>query len=394
MTFDGADFIDYFSNNSNYSDAFYNYSYSDNCCAGGDVCTHEESLKFDALFLPPLYAVVLVLGLLGNGLVLAVLCRCRQSRSVTDMFVLNLALADTLLVITLPLWAVQAVQGWIFGTPMCKIVGVLFKMNFFCGIFLLACISLDRYLSIVHAVQMYSRRRPFGVRASCLAVWLLCGILCLPELVFLEAVSDKRLGGRMDCTNNYIKVVGKENMASWRLASRLLYHLAGFLLPSAIMAYCYARILVTLSRTQGTQRHRAVRVIMAIVVTFFFCWTPYNLTLLVDTLQTRGNLTDSCGGRTALDVSLVATTSLGYLHCCLNPLLYAFVGVKFRRNLLELLSTLGCHVKGQIGGPGGQARRGTPRARGGSLWSESSANTSYTSAVFGDEGRGRGLESM
>ena len=64
------------------------------------------------------------------------------------------------------------------------------QINFYCGIFLLACISLERYLSIVHATQMYSRRNPWVVHLSCLGVRLFS--LLLPDWIFLEDVEEER----------------------------------------------------------------------------------------------------------------------------------------------------------------------------------------------------------
>ncbi|KAG5270945.1 hypothetical protein AALO_G00174110 [Alosa alosa] len=95
----------------------------------------------EAVFIPVLLYVALVLGLFGNGLVLVVLWLKRRSWSVTDTFVLNLAVADILLLITLPFWAVNAANGWTFGTGLCKTVAAIFKMNIYFGIVVWAVLS-------------------------------------------------------------------------------------------------------------------------------------------------------------------------------------------------------------------------------------------------------------
>lgn len=228
----------------------------------------------------------------------------------------------------------------------------------------MACISLDRYLSIVHAVQMYSRKKPWVVQTSCLCVWILCLLLSIPDWIFLQALKDERRGARVECVHNYL--LYSSSSKGWRLATRLLYHIAGFLLPSAIMVFCYSSILCQLhGGTQGLQKQRAIRVILALVAAFFVSWTPYNVALMVDTLHDREAIEDTCGTRTTLDISLTITSALGYAHCCLNPVLYAFVGVKFRRHLVKMLKHLGCQLKGQV-------RAGSRRS---SVWSES-GNTS------------------
>lgn len=117
----------------NLSDQFnstdYNYDYNEgtNCC--GEVCDQHTSMHFEALFIPILYSIAFVLGLMGNGLVMVVLCQKRRTWSVTDVFVLHLSVADMLLLLTMPLWAVDAVSGWSFGTGFCKLSGALFKVK-------------------------------------------------------------------------------------------------------------------------------------------------------------------------------------------------------------------------------------------------------------------------
>ncbi|XP_073703542.1 C-X-C chemokine receptor type 3.1 [Garra rufa] len=345
----------------------FNYSYNYSSLPNdGTVCDQDSSIYFDSIFIPVLYSLALAVGLVGNGVVLVVLWKKRMGLNVTDIFILHLCLADLLLLLTLPFWAVEAAKGWIFGTPLCKLTGALFKINFYCGIFMLSCISLDRYLSIVHAVQMYSRKKPMVTHCCCLIVWLFCLLLSIPDWIFLVAIEDSRRQDRTECVPDYQPNV--------RLATRWLYHILGFILPSVMILLCYYHILQRLQRgSQCKQKKRAIRVIIALVVAFFIHWTPYNLTLFVDTMQTNGtiistNLT-SCESATVLDVALTATSTLAYLHCCVNPVLYAFVGVKFRQHLLEMLRPLGFKLKG----PAGLVSRRS------SAWSES-VDTSHTSA--------------
>ncbi|XP_039974710.1 C-X-C chemokine receptor type 3.1 [Xiphias gladius] len=359
------DGIDYLYNSSNYDD---------NCCDEGDICNPDKGMDFEALYIPVLYSVACVVGILGNGVLLGVLVQSRKTWSVTDTFILHLGVADVLLLVTLPLWAAQATQaqGWTFGTPLCKITGAVFTINFYCGIFLLACISLDRYLSIVHATQMYSRRKPWVVQASCFAVWFFSLLLSIPDWIFLDDAKDDRRNKR-ECVRNYLKF-GYGAVYNWRLASRLLYHAVGFLLPSLVLIFCYSCILRRLRcGTQGFKKQKAFRVIISVVMVFFLCWTPYNITLMMDTLH-LDNGNDSCGVRTSLEKAKIVTSSLGYLHCTLNPILYAFVGVKFRRQLLNILRSLGCKLMTSA------RLQSAVNSRRSSFWSES-ADTSNSIAI-------------
>ncbi|KAM3873272.1 C-X-C chemokine receptor type 3-like [Diretmus argenteus] len=309
----------------------HNSTYDYNDYEYKEECKPESGGRLEAVFIPLLYSLALVVGLLGNGLLLVVLFQKRRAWSVTDTFILHLAVADSLLLVTLPLWAAQAAQdrGWRFGTPLCKITGAVFNINFYCGIFLLACISVDRYLSIVHTAQMYSRRKPWIVRISCLSVWLFSLLLTVPDWIFLEVVKEGKQG-RMICAHNYPPA-----SQTTRLASRLLYHIVGFLLPSVVLIFCSSCILLrSLRGSLG-----GPRIILALVGVFFLCWTPYNITLMVDTFQSKAKAPEGAAdcGKTSLATSLVVTSALGCLHACLNPLLYLSLCRNFRKRMLEML---------------------------------------------------------
>ncbi|KAL0172364.1 hypothetical protein M9458_032675, partial [Cirrhinus mrigala] len=97
-----------------------NYEYD------GAVCPSSTVSGALAIFVPMLYSVGFLCGLLGNGLVLAILLPKRR-KSAMDIFILLLSVTDSLLLLTLPFWAVDAVKGWIMSSGLCKLSGVLFE---------------------------------------------------------------------------------------------------------------------------------------------------------------------------------------------------------------------------------------------------------------------------
>lgn len=90
-----------------------------------------ESRGSKAVLIPVLYSVQLVVGLLGNGLLLVVLAQKRRSWTISDTFVFHQSVADISLLLTLPFWAAQAAQhcGWCFGGFLCKISGAVFNVS-------------------------------------------------------------------------------------------------------------------------------------------------------------------------------------------------------------------------------------------------------------------------
>ncbi|XP_051901477.1 C-X-C chemokine receptor type 3-like [Pristis pectinata] len=289
------------------------------------------------LLLPPFYLAVFLLGSVTNGLVLAVLLRRRSRRRATDVFLLHLAAADLLLALSMPFWAAEEWWGWVFGWLPCKLVGALYNINFYSSIYVLVCISFERRLAVTQAVPGRHRGRPAAIWAASLAVWLICLLLAVPDFVYLHPVSSD---GSLQCVHSY----GAAQSQVWLVTLRCFYHATGFLLPVGAMTYCYLGIGRTILSSQGSRRRRewrAVRLMLAVVAAFLLCWTPHHGALLVETAHRLGALSRDCGFERHLDRAYMVTSCLGNLHCCLNPFLYAFVGLRFRGELWAALRDWG-----------------------------------------------------
>ncbi|XP_072094240.1 C-X-C chemokine receptor type 5 [Mobula birostris] len=321
--------IDYF-NFSDVNEAI-TMDYGDTYCPELD----ETPQYFHKVIVPICYFLVFLLGVIGNGLVLLILLRYKNSRSPTDSYLLHLAVADLLLVLVLPFLAIESIFGWLFGTFLCKLLTSIHKLNFFCNSLLLACISIDRYLAIVYAIQTHKNRRAKYVHLVCSIVWVTGFILQIPNLIFLQ-VEPMVNENETKC----IYVSARAN--DWLLAEQFLYHGIGFTLPLTIMCYCYAKIIKTLYKTQNFGRHKAIKVVVIVTVMFCICWAPYNVAKFIKTLRNLDVITADCSFYKSLKFTIMVSESTGFMHSCLNPVLYVFIGAKFRNDILKVLRELCC----------------------------------------------------
>lgn len=281
-----------------------------------DPTSHEPA------WIPAVYSLLLVVGLLGNLLLLAVLAQRRRSWRVSDTLVLHLCLADILLLLTLPFRAAQAAGSGLCSRILCKACGAVFHMNFFCGIFLLVYVTFNHYLASGHA---NSHRKPRSVHITCFSVWLLSLLLTVPDWIFLEAKQEANLN-KVLCFHSY--------SGSPRAAARLFHHVACFTLPMAALIFCSASILLRMQCScKALQKQRAARLILPSVGVFFLCWVPYNFALFVDTLTSGPEAPPD----ERLSTALLATSVLGCVHACARPLLYLGVCRNFRKRLAALL---------------------------------------------------------
>ncbi|XP_021434590.1 C-X-C chemokine receptor type 1 [Oncorhynchus mykiss] len=281
------------------------------------------------------YIAVFIFSVLGNSVVIYVVCCMARGRTTTDVYLMHLAMADLLFSSTLPFWAVYVYSHWIFGTFLCKFLSGLQDAAFYCGVFLLACISVDRYLAIVKATRALAQRRHL-VGLVCGAVWLGAGLLSLPVALQREAIQPEDLEGQIICFENLTAASSDR----WRVGVRVIRHVLGFFLPLSVMVVCYSCTAATLFRgvRNGGQKHKAMRVILAVVLAFVACWLPRNISVLVDTLMRSGSLgEETCEFQNKVSVALYVTEVMAFTHCAVNPVLYAFIGQKFRNQLLVVL---------------------------------------------------------
>ncbi|XP_006755240.1 PREDICTED: C-C chemokine receptor type 6 [Myotis davidii] len=322
-----------------YLDAYDDYNATTDYAVDPPVlCVLKDVRDFSRLFVPVTYSLVCVFGLLGNVLVVLTFAFYKKAKSMTDVYLLNMALADVLLVLTLPFRAVTHATGqWAFSSALCKLVRGVYAVNFHCGMLLLACISLDRYVAIVQATRSFRLRARMRAhhRAICLAVWALSVLISTGTFIFSQKY---RLQDREVCEPRYQEV---SEPLRWKLLLLGLQLLFGFFVPLLFMMFCYLFIVRTLLQAQNSKRHKAIRVVVAVVLVFLACQVPHNVVLLVTAVK-LGKVGRSCQREKALGYLETGTEVLAFLHCCLNPVLYAFVGQKFRSYFLKIAKDLLC----------------------------------------------------
>uniref|UniRef100_H3D8W0 Atypical chemokine receptor 3a n=2 Tax=Tetraodon nigroviridis TaxID=99883 RepID=H3D8W0_TETNG len=290
-----------------------------------------------------LYTFIFIIGLAANALVLWVNVRAQRDstpRHETHMYIAHLAVADLCVCATLPVWVSSLAQHghWPFGQVACKLTHLLFSVNLFGSIFFLACMSVDRYLSVTRRRNNEEgTRRKLIRRGVCVGVWLLALVASLPDTYFLQTVKATH-GDTMLCRPVY----PEENPREWMVGVQLSFILLGFVLPFPIIAVFYillARAFTGCSSSSSStveqERRVSRRVILAYIVVFLGCWGPYHGVLLVDSLSQLGLVPLTCTLENVIYVALHLTQCLSLLHCCFNPILYNFINRNYRYDLMK-----------------------------------------------------------
>ncbi|MEQ2186479.1 hypothetical protein GOODEAATRI_028880, partial [Goodea atripinnis] len=139
--------------------------------------------------------------------------------------------------------------------------------------------------------------------------------------------------------------------------------LVGFVLPGLVFnglvfLVCYCIIISSLSRGakgQVLKKTKALKKAVILVICFFGCLLPYCLGIFMDILTMLNVVSSSCEVQRAVEMWISVTKALACFHCCLNPILYAFLAVKFNQTAR---STLAIIISSS--GSGGWSQKATP----------------------------------
>lgn len=269
-----------------------------------------------------IYIPIFVFSLTGNLLVVAILLFGEKLKNVTSLFILNLACSDLVFTLTLPFWAYYQLHHWVFGEYACKLLTAAYIIGVNSSIILMTAITIDRFVTVVlQWPSDPSRRRRFAV-ASCTAAWLISAVASVNDAVNVKVETDRsNLSSCEDPSQN------SEVHLSYYLHVSLL-----FLLPYAIIVFCYSLILKTVLRASKKGTYWTVIMILCIVAAFFICWGPYNVLLLVNIFYKP----PSCYADKALYITYSVCRIIAYSHCCMNPLLY-MIPKTSRKHLCSIL---------------------------------------------------------
>ncbi|XP_057183400.1 somatostatin receptor type 5 isoform X1 [Triplophysa rosa] len=272
---------------------------------------------------------VFIVGLTGNTLAIYVVLRYAKMKTVTNIYILNLAVADELYILGLPFLTTQNVLSyWPFGSFLCRAVMTADSLNQFTSIFCLTVMSIDRYLAVVHPIRSTRWRRPRVAKAVSAAVWAFSFVVVLPVVIYSD-VQDKF---------NSCNLIWPEPSDVWSTAFILYTATIGFFGPLLVICLCYLLIVVKVkssgARAGFTKRRRSerkvTRMVVVIVVVFVLCWLPFYIINIV-------NLVFILPENSVMAGVYFFAVLLSYANSCANPLLYGFLSDNFKQSFRKVL---------------------------------------------------------
>ncbi|XP_055593849.1 somatostatin receptor type 2-like [Uranotaenia lowii] len=282
-----------------------------------------------------LYAVVCLVGVMGNTLVIYVVLRFSNMQTVTNMYILNLAIADECFLIGIPfLIATMHIKRWVFGGAMCKAFMVSTSITQFTSSIFLFIMSADRYIAICHHISSPRYRTPLVSRVVSALAWLASALIMLPIMIYGDIIELQ--------PNTYsCQIVWPETHEHMPGYTFTLYSLIlGFVIPLCFIMTFYCLVIrklrnvgpKTTNKSRGKRRsHRKVtKLVLTVITVYILCWLPY----WISQVALITSSPESCSTR--LDITLFLLVGcLGYINSAINPILYAYLSENFKKSFLK-----------------------------------------------------------
>ncbi|XP_069492608.1 probable G-protein coupled receptor 34 isoform X2 [Ambystoma mexicanum] len=293
-------------------------------------CTiNEQSLNG---VLAASYTITFIIGLTGNSLALYVFLCIHKKRNSIQVYLLNVAIADLLLIICLPFRIMYHVtQSWTLGVTFCKVVGNLFYMNMYISIILLGLISMDRYAKVTRALQRHKMSRSKCSIYICSALWTISAAAVIPMVAHNLAKEQKQ----SMCFHYRLRETWK---AIFNYFLVILFWIVFVLL---IVSYVkIAKSLFHISRERAhlpnsVKYNRTARKSFVVLFIFTLCFAPYHAFRF---FYIASQLSDtSCYWRNVIHNTNEIMLVFSAFNSCLDPVMYFTLSSSVRKTVCQLL---------------------------------------------------------
>ncbi|XP_030768167.1 neuropeptide SIFamide receptor-like [Sitophilus oryzae] len=325
---------------------YFNVTFNETGTALASELFYRHSAAMTAVYCVA-YILVFAVGLVGNFFVIAVVIRSPRMRTVTNFFIVNLAVADILVIVfCLPATLMSNIfVPWVLGWWMCKTVPYIQGVSVAASVYSLVAVSLDRFLAIWWPLKCQITKR--RARLMIALIWSVSLTATIPWALYFDLVviftdaPDVQL-----CLEVWPEPM---NGSLYFLVANLLFC---YILPMILITMCYVLIYVKvwkrhiptdtrdaqIERLQQKSKVKVVKMLVAVVILFVISWLP--LYAIFARIKLGGEIAP--WEEELLPVATPIAQWLGASNSCINPILYAFFNKKFRKGFAAVLKSRRC----------------------------------------------------
>ena len=283
--------------------------------------------------------ILIIVGVIGNSLVIAVVKLIRSMHTTTNYLLLNVASADITTLLFIAIQLITSMHFSRFNSFLCKFVsnGFVSIVTHTVSSFTFTLLAIQRYYALVKPMTASRRLSNDNVAYAILVIWLVAVGLVTPIFVVADADS-----------NGYCDFGASDNKMVLYVYVLLTI---SFIIPFIIIATCYLRIIYGIhfkkticgnkservdTRQEITEKHRLVKVLILLTAVFFTAFIPHSFLLIME----FRNIYNA-------DVFNLRYSAqfLTLVNCFVNPFIYAFQSVNYRRGFAHVFKNLFCRDK-------------------------------------------------
>lgn len=259
----------------------------------GEALQHH--IHPETYYVPVLFAIIFVVGVLGNGTLVVIFIRHRTMRNVPNTYILSLALGDLLVIVSsVPFTStIYTFPSWPYGEFVCKLSETTKDISIGVSVFTLTALSADRFFAIVDPIrkQFSSLGGRGATRATitiAVAIWGLAMVFSLPAALgtYVRVVPNSSLKICYPFPEEY-----GSTYARTIVIGRFLTY---YSIPLIIIGFFYimmARHLILSTRNmpgemqppqarQIRARKKVAKTVLAFVIIFAVCFFPTHVFFL------------------------------------------------------------------------------------------------------------------
>ncbi|XP_066304681.1 somatostatin receptor type 5-like [Branchiostoma lanceolatum] len=233
------------------------------------------------------YAAICTLGLVMNVVLITTILTSRRLRTIPNIYLLNLAIADQLFLMGIPFFATNIYkESWPFGNVVCKIVLSSDTTTMFTSIFCLTAMSADR---CVAAALPLKSRRCRTVKTSVMInafMWGLGLAMSSPVIAFAATETIPSTG------QTFCNIYWPEPVEIWAVSFVLYSTFVGFVFPFIVVLICSIVLVCVYRSSVGSRYGRRMQkqltlscVVYGMVVLFALSWLPFYIFQILNMTQ-------------------------------------------------------------------------------------------------------------
>ncbi|XP_031436766.1 probable G-protein coupled receptor 132 [Clupea harengus] len=299
--------------------------------------TSKCSMPYDEDRVPLmiLYSMVFVVGVPANFATFLLTMQQVRRANVLGIYLFSLSVCDLMYLCTLPLWALYIYRGhsWVWGSTACKWTGYIFFNNMYISVFLLCCVSVDRYVAVVYSLESRGIRRPKQAWMITMVIVVIVALGHLPVFTMEEGDADSETQQRCFEPGQTTAMVTGFNYA------RVLI---GFLIPFFILVFTNRTILSSIQASNSIkpkQKAKVRRLALAVVVFFLVCFAPYHVILLTRAISFH-TVSDKCHFDRGIYTPYSIFLGFSTINSAMNPILYVLSSDNIRKEVRRGLSSV------------------------------------------------------